>query len=257
MSDARTIVGQAPVDRSDPIKAVQSIRTQRYPKSEVIFLSGSVMRGDGTATSDLDIVVIFRSLEQAYRESFTFGGWPVEAFVHDPETLNYFFRQVDRPSGVPSLPAMVSEGTEIPEASEFSLAMKELARSVLRDGPPHWGASEVNSSRYAITNLVDDLSEPRSRAEQVATGTQLFGLLATHFLRSQQLWSATGKSIPRRLHEIDPEFADRFEQAFVQLFESGDASSVFELTREVLSRDGGRLFDGHTLSAPADWRQKP
>jgi hypothetical protein len=215
------------------------------------------MRGEGTATSDLDIVVMFRSLEHAYRESFTFGGWPVEAFVHDPETLNYFFRQVDRTAGVPSLPAMVSEGAEIPEASDFSRSIKQLARSVLEEGPPIWGKSEINDSRYAITDVVDDLSEPRSRAEQIASGTVLFSLLATHYLRSRQLWSAKGKAIPRRLREVDPQFADRFEQAFEQLFETGDASSAFELAKEVLSRDGGRFFESHTLSAPADWRQRP
>ena len=246
-----------PVERSDPIKVAQSIRAERYPESEVVFLSGSVMRGEGTSTSDLDLVVVFQSLEHAYRESFTFGGWPVEAFVHDRETLNYFFRQVDQASGVPSLPTMVSEGTEIPEASEFSLSLKKMARSVLKDGPPKWGASEVDSSRYSITNVVDDLSDPRSRAEQIATGTELFSLLATHFLRSQRLWSATGKAIPRRLREVDPDFADRFEQAFAQLFEAGNASSVIELATEVLSRDGGRLFDGHKSSAPVAWRQRP
>jgi hypothetical protein len=186
-----------------------------------------------------------------------FAGWPVEAFVHDPETLNYFFRQVDRATGIPSLPGMVSEGKEIPEASEFSRSMKELARSVLMEGPPTWGEAEIKNSRYAITDVIDDLIEPRSRAEQVASATVLFSLLANHFLRSRQLWSAKGKTIPRRLREVDPQFADRYEQAFGQLFETGNVSSVFELAKEVLSPDGGRLFESHTLAAPADWRQRP
>jgi hypothetical protein len=152
---------------------------------------------------------------------------------------------------------MVSEGTEIPEASEFSHSMKQLARTVLKEGPPIWGESDVKNSRYSITNVVDDLIEPRSRAEQMATGTELFGLLATHFLRSRQLWSAKGKAISTRLREVDPHFADRFELAFTQLLETADSSAVFELAEEVLSHDGGRLFEGHMLAAPADWRQRP
>lgn len=59
----------------------------------------------------------------AYRESFTFGGYPVEAFVHDPATLEYFFLEVDRPSGVPALAQMVVEGIEIPASSA---GVKEL-----------------------------------------------------------------------------------------------------------------------------------
>ena len=62
--------------------------------------------------SDLDLVVVFQKLENAYRESSRFDNWPVEAFVHDSETLNYFF-QMDRVSGVPSLPNMVNEGVEV------------------------------------------------------------------------------------------------------------------------------------------------
>lgn len=257
MLGGRKIARRASVEREDPIKIATAIHAERYPESEVIFLSGSVIRGEGTATSDLDVVVVFRSLENAYRESFMFGDWPVEAFVHDPETLNYFFCQVDRAAGVPSLPSMVSEGTEIPKASEFSRSIKELARSVLVEGPPRWGESEINNSRYSITDAVDDLFEPRSRAEQIASATVLFGLLANHFLRSRQLWSAKGKTIPRRLREVDPQFAVRFDQAFEDLFGAGNATPVLELTKEVLSPDGGRFFESHTLAAPAGWRQRP
>ena len=45
------------------------------------------MRGQATETSDLDLVVVYERLEAAYRESFVHGGWPIEVFVHDPETL--------------------------------------------------------------------------------------------------------------------------------------------------------------------------
>jgi hypothetical protein len=43
MLDSRKIVEQTPVEKSDPIKAAQLIRAERYPKSEVVFLSGSVI----------------------------------------------------------------------------------------------------------------------------------------------------------------------------------------------------------------------
>lgn len=145
-------------------------------------MSGSIIRDESTPTSDLDLVVIFRKLKNAYRESFRFDNWPVEAFVHDPETLNYFFK-VDRASGVPSLTNMVSEGDEVPEASDFSYFIRTLAWSVLAEGPPHWKELDVDNSRYAITDVLDDFHEPRSRAEQIASATVLFDQLANHFLR--------------------------------------------------------------------------
>lgn len=97
---------------------------------------------------------------------------------------------MDRDSGVPSLPNMVSEVIAIPKASDFSCSMKELAGAVLIEGPPHWESLEIDNSRYAITDILDDLHAPRSRAEQIASATVLFDQLANHFLRSRQLWSA-------------------------------------------------------------------
>src|ERR1044071_7301531 len=97
--------------RVSPLEAARGVWRERYAGARVIFLAGSVMRGDATETSDLDIVVVFDSLPNAYREAFTFGGWPVEAFVHNPETLRHFF-EVNSRRGVPSLMRMVIEGVE-------------------------------------------------------------------------------------------------------------------------------------------------
>lgn len=88
------------------------------------------MRGEATAESDLDIVVVYERLPNAYRESFVYGGWPVEAFVHDAETLAEFFES-DRRRGVPALMSMVWEGLEVPEACEFSARLKRRARAMV------------------------------------------------------------------------------------------------------------------------------
>src|SRR5437870_5385934 len=95
------------------LKVAQSIHDQRYSDAGAIFAAGSFIRGEQTGFSDLDLVVVYESLPNAYRESFRFESLPVEAFVHDPETLNYFFLEIDRPSGIPALPQMVQEGVEI------------------------------------------------------------------------------------------------------------------------------------------------
>ena len=102
------------------ITVAKTIYEEKFPQAQVVFLAGSVVRGEGTPSSDLDLVVVYEKLVSAYRESFKFMNRPVEAFVHDPETLRYFFYEVDRPSGVPSLPTMVKEGMEIPGPNELS-----------------------------------------------------------------------------------------------------------------------------------------
>ena len=52
------------------IKTTNEIRAAKFPNAKVIFLAGSIVRGVGTPDSDLDLVVVFEHLPNAYRESF-------------------------------------------------------------------------------------------------------------------------------------------------------------------------------------------
>jgi len=108
-------------------QVAQESFVRKYPDASIIFLAGSIVRGEDTPFSDLDTVVVFDKLPAAYRVSFYFQGFPIEAFVHDPETLDYFLYELDRPSGIPSLAQMILEGVEIPKPNEFSQSLKELA----------------------------------------------------------------------------------------------------------------------------------
>jgi predicted nucleotidyltransferase len=201
-----------------------AVRSDRYPDAVAVFAAGSIVRGEGTASSDLDLVVVFASLPCAYRESFRFDGYPVEAFVHDRETLEYFFLEVDRPSGVPALPQMVVEGVEIPAANEMSRDLKQLAASVIAAGPPELDAQIEQRMRYFVSDLIDDLRTPRSRDELVGTGARLYEQLADYHLRRLGLWSAKGKAIPRVLQQVDPELCANYSQSFNSLFTLGDAT---------------------------------
>jgi predicted nucleotidyltransferase len=56
----------------------EDIRRGRYAKAPVVFLAGSLVRGEGTSTSDLDLVVVFDRLPNAFRESFWHETKPIE-----------------------------------------------------------------------------------------------------------------------------------------------------------------------------------
>jgi hypothetical protein len=236
-------------------KVANKILERKYPNARVIFLAGSIVRGEGTPSSDLDLVVVFDEIPAAYRESFTFQGFPVEAFVHDPETLNHFFHEVDRLSGIPSLAQMVLEGIEVPKASEFSQSLKQLAVLVLELGPPELSDEEVRKLRYNVTSLVDDIRKPRSKDELFASGTELYQALADYYFRTKNLWSAKGKSIPRILNNADADLCLRYCSSFGELFTDGNPAKVIALAEEMLEPNGGFLFDGHRLEAPAHWRK--
>ena len=242
--------------RISPVEAARRIWRERYAGARVVFLAGSVMRGEATPTSDLDLVVVYERLPHAYRESFVYGGWPVEAFVNDPETAGHFLES-DRRRGQPSLVRMVIEGVEIPEASEFSARLKRRASEIYEAGPPAWDEEELRRRRYGLTDRVDDIRHPRSREELVASGAYLYQDAADFFFRSRGLWSAHSKTIPRRLREVDAAFAERFCRAFDALFTEERGAPVIALVEEVLAPFGGLLFEGFRLDAKPEDRIPP
>lgn len=235
--------------------AAVRIKRQCFSNAATMFLAGSFVRDENTETSDLDLVVIFNALPAAYRQSFHFERFPVEAFVHDPQTLRYFFHNIDGPMAIPSLATMISEGVEIPGCTETGSKIKSLADQVLAQGPPPWNRQDIDKSRYAITDRIDDLRAPRSTAEMTGTVASLYSLLANHYFRSRGLWAAQYKNVDRYLREHDTDFADRFHQAFSQSLRESDGELIIRLAEQILTKDGGWLFDGYSQVAPEHWRQ--
>lgn len=240
--------------RDQVIRVATQVKEQFYPDAFVAFAAGSFFRDEATAHSDIDLVVVFDRVDHAYRESFRFDGFPVEAFVHDPETLKYFVLEVDLPTGIPTLAHMVMEGVEIPRTSDLSSRLKAFSASVIEAGPPALSAERRNGLRYRITDLIDDIRSPRSRDELTAVATYLYDLLANYHLRTNGFWSAKGKAIPRALLRREPSVHAKFTKAFDDLFGQGDPSAVIEFANELLRPDGGFLFEGDRRDAPASWR---
>jgi hypothetical protein len=239
------------------VDIAHQIRTDRYPDADVVLAAGSIVRGEGTPYSDLDLVVVYPELDHAYRESFRFAGLPVEAFVHDPSTLEHFFIEVDRPSGVPSLPRMVVEGIEVPKPTATSQILKRRAAAVIAAGPPGLDDESERRMRYFVSDLLDDLRAPRSRDESIAAGARLYEQLADYVLRRRGLWSAKGKAIPETLRRMDTHVGNAYADAFAALFAHGSTEPVIQLAEGLLRDAGGPLFDGFRADAPASWKRRP
>ena len=239
------------------IDVANAIRAGRYGDAAAIFAAGSIVRGEGTPFSDLDLVVVYARVPCAYRESFRFDGYPVEAFVHDPTTLEYFFLEVDGPSGVPALPQMIVEGIEVPGPSDMSRELKRRAVAIIEAGPPALDREAEQRMSYFVSDLLDDLRAPRSNDELIGAGARLYEQLADYYLRSRRLWSAKGKAIPRVLQQTDAALCAVYCEAFEELFARGDSGSVIRLAEDLLRESGGPLFDGYRADAPATWRREP
>lgn len=231
--------------RPSPIEAAKLFIHEQFPTCQAALLGGSVVRGEETPTSDLDIVVIDEHLQSEYRESFISHGWPIELFVHNLKTLRHYF-QSDYQRARPSLQKMVSEGIPLIDHAIIN-TIKQEANNMLRDGPPEWSAETIRMKRYFLTDALDDLIGSTKRGESIFIANSIGELLHEFVLRSNCHWIGSSKWIVRALHEYDPQFAKEFVNAFEHFYRKDDKMEIVRLVETVLQKHGGRLFEGFSV----------
>lgn len=232
--------------------AAQKCFTNRFNGASHMFVSGSIMRGEGNDLSDIDLVVIYPKLKRARRESFIADGFPVEAFVHDPETLAYFVKS-DVDSGVPTILHMIADGVLISKAPQDAEKLQQQARARFARGPNPLSGERCDAMRYFLSDLVDDLAATRPLDEMAAVSALIYPRLIDLVLLGRNQWTGKGKWGPRLLHRMDPAFAERMTKAFLQAVQ-GDAAALLALCEQVLAQHGGRYFSGYHAEAPIEAR---
>ncbi|MCA1053783.1 nucleotidyltransferase domain-containing protein [Rossellomorea aquimaris] len=232
-------------ERLLPEEAAKLFTDENFLTSSIVLLGGSVVRGEATETSDLDIVVVDDRVDQAYRESIIAHDWPIEVFVHNRETIYQFFEK-DCERARPSLPRMVAEGKVIKDDGSSKL-LKEHALRLLLDGPPEWNESTIGLKRYFLTDLLDDFIGSVLHAESLFIAGALATALHEFVLRTNRMWIGSSKWIVRALNDFDQNFADEFVNCFDCYYRTGDKEPVIKLVDLVLQPYGGRLFHGFSL----------
>jgi hypothetical protein len=231
--------------RLPAIEAAKKFVLETFPTCQAALLGGSVVRGDETITSDLDIVIIDESLRSEYRESFNLHGWPIETFVHNRKTIQVYF-QKDCQRARPSLPRMVSEGIPLIDHPIIP-SLKEEANNLLRDGPPKWDSQTIDMKRYFLTDALDDFIGSQERGESIFIAGSIGESLHEFVLRTQGQWIGASKWITRALKEYDESVAEDFVEAFDQFYQNGNKQPIVSLVDSVLEPHGGRLFEGFSL----------
>lgn len=235
------------------ISTAEHALVSRFPGAACAFVAGSILRGQGTVASDIDLVVIYDRLDAAWRESFIDGGFPVEAFVHDPETLDWFIDQ-DIELGYPIMADMIATGRVIGSDAVRANTLKAHAADIVSKGPPPLTGKRLDRLRYVITDMLDDLRGKRSSPEIRAVAAQLFQPLADLILLGRGTWSGKGKWIPRLLSKLDHQLAHQFDDAF-RLAADGNAAAILALADNELARHGGAFFAGDRREAPGNARR--
>lgn len=231
--------------KPESIEAAIQFMGKYFPNCQGAILAGSVVRGQATDTSDLDIVIFDERFPSSYRESLIEFGWKIELFVHNLTSYRFFFER-DCKEARPSMPQMVSEGKILRDTGVLTDIRKE-AKALLEQGPEEWSKETMDLKRYFISDALDDLIGSQDRGEALFIANKLGELVPEFVLRSQCKWIGSSKWIVRSLAHHDKELTNEFVEAFDTFYKTNDRDMIVRLIDKVLSPYGGRLFEGFSL----------
>jgi hypothetical protein len=231
------------------VATAKGLVAERFPEARAAWLAGSVVSGEATPTSDLDITVLLSGPPAPFRESLVHDGWPVELFVHTRESVSHWIEK-DLERRRPTLVRLISSGVVLLDTDGAGVALAEECAMILAAGPGPVSEADRDALRYALTDLLDDLADGTdpviASALAFATWEQAVKLL----LSLDGRWWGTGKWLVRELRERDAAhgtaYALRLHAALVSAVER-DPVLLTVVAEEILEEAGGRLWAGYRV----------
>lgn len=203
---------------------------QGRPDLLAVLLAGSVVRGTGGPTSDLDLYCLVARPARQRRLLITANRVPVELFFNPAGQIRRYLAREQLSNG-PSTAAMLTEGRVLFDCSEGVLQSLQAEAAMLADGPDPLLGNDRALAVYRLRDLCDDAldagSEP-ALAEGLLAAVHLHYALRGH-------WRPKMKDVPADLARWDPEAADLLA-AYSQ---TPSASALRALAGHVLAGEGG------------------
>ncbi len=172
-----------------------------------IVLAGSIVRGEGGPTSDLDLYVVISSPCRQRRQLLVMGV-RVEVFINPPWIIRSYFADELR-EGSPSTAHMLATGIPLFERGATLSELRDEARRLLADGPAALSEGELTQRRYDVIDLAEDADDVRAgNPDALAYVLPLLVQRAISLLYARQRrWTPKPKRLPGDLERVDPDAA--------------------------------------------------
>lgn len=230
----------------DAVQAARALVERDFLHCLAAFLAGSVVRGEATATSDLDIMIIVPPEAPAYRESLRAFGWPVEVFVQTVEAHREFAAK-EAARRRPSTSMMACEGIVLLERDGWAELLKTEACALLEQGPPPLTAVELAWSRYGLTDLLDDFVAANPD-DALFIANDLALAASDLILDYHRRWRGKGKWLLRLLCRLDPALAEQLTAAMRTVYREDARQPLVDFVDGALNLVGGRLWEGFRIA---------
>lgn len=225
--------------------AARAFVATHFPDCLAAVLFGSVARGEATATSDLDIIIVAHEDISPYRKSYREYGWFIEAFVgsrkYNEEKIRHF-----RNRHIPSFLTSYAEGIILKDQHNFAQDLREKAIVILEQGPDPLTSQEIDTYRYVITDLLDDFADSKSYEESLFIAYDLGAKAGEFLLAYNRKWIGERKWLYRALQNLDRELADHLVDGLKRFYQTGSKDGLVEIVIRVLDPVGGKLYEGYS-----------
>jgi hypothetical protein len=220
----------------DPIADGAALVEELFPQARWALVTGSVVGARRTRGSDLDMVIVLPDgdPDAPHRNALRFRDWPVETFVHDERSLDFYLAN-ELAKRKASLHRMVAEG--VPVKGNPEQRQTDCAR-VMAEGPRPLTDLERDGVRYFLTDLLDDYVHA-TPDEKPVVAAMLWLDAGAAALSLADHWVGRGKWCLRELLDLDEDLARRWLAA---------REDPAEIAREVLASAGGPLFEGYRVA---------
>ncbi|MFE8887607.1 nucleotidyltransferase domain-containing protein [Pseudarthrobacter enclensis] len=229
----------------DPVSVARSFVAYAHPAAELSILGGSAGTGKATANSDLDIVILYPNGNSNYAETTRYQGWVVEAFVHTPDSVAFWYEK-ERAARCAVLGDICANGVLLTNRGGGE-SLQQGARDYMERGPEPLSSHERDIRRYDLSNSLDDLRGTTEPAERYAISTEVFCQVVELLLLHEGAWLGKGKWMVRRLEQLPQ------NQLAAQLLSwassKHDALELAEIASEVLRQAGGYVMEGFVRGA--------
>lgn len=212
-----------------------------FPNASIAVIGGSTSRGERTATSDIDLLLIGEDILDADQigsaTCVEFEGEIFEVFAYTP---NGFQEWAQRSIAQyrPVIVHMLVEGLAVRGGVDLD-ALRDRWRAVI-DAGPRVDEHELEFHRYVITDVLDDLRDASDPLEQRVLASTLFERTAELMLLRAGKWIGTGKYLPRRLRALA---SDRVAALTTPLLQN-DLGELADAVERELVTAGGRVQAG-------------